>query len=428
MSSTKEKSPAKIIFPERWSHPVLSRGAGSKVWDVTGREYIDCHSGPGVLAIGHGHPEYIGALKSQLDKLMIAPANKWHEPLIELQNVLGDVLPPNLLNFFLFNSGSEANEGAIKVAKKYAHSVGRTGGCVVSLEYSFHGLTSLTLSLTGMYKTKRGLGSFANSPGSLVIPAPYVYRYPGGAEACAAHCISALESLIESKGADDIAAVIYEPVLGSGGLIVPPRPFHEALRRVTKQNGIALIADEVFTGFGRTGKMFAYQHWGFEPDMMTMGKALGGGVPIGGLAAVSKLANAMEKGDLGGTFSGNPLSAAASAASVKIIKKYNLDENAATVGDYLLDELTRLKEDGKFRGDVRGLGLAIGIELVTDEKTKTPDPEGTRSLVKRLREEGVLVGIGGPFDNVVRVHPPLILTEEEAKDVVAAFKRSLLNS
>lgn len=413
-----------LILPERWPLPILCEGKGATVIDIEGKEYIDCHAGPGVLSLGHCNRELIDALKDQLDKLLFCSAFL-HQPLMTLAKTLSGILPGSLSKFYLVNSGLEAVEGAVKLAKKYSYLQGKNGTCMVSLQNSFHGLTSLTLTLTGMGKFKKGLGSFANSPIVMHIPAPYCYRcnqrYPG----CDLDCAFALERCVKIRGADDIAAIIYEPVLGSGGIIVPPDEYHQTIRKISRDYGILLILDEIFTGFGRTGKMFASQHWGIEPEIMTTGKGMGGGFPVGAFMATREVADSFEPGDHGGTFCGNPLACTAVAASIEIIQKYRLDRNASIIGSLILEELGRLKEMGKLKGDVRGLGLAIGIELVKDEKNRTPATLRARKLAKDLLKEGILVKTTGPEDNVIRINPPLTISEEEAHKVVKAVGKCL---
>jgi 4-aminobutyrate aminotransferase-like enzyme len=258
------------------------------------------------------------------------------------------------------------------------------------------------------------------------VAAPYCYRCRFSYPECEIDCAAELEIIVECLGEDNVAVFIYETILGGGGAIIPPKEYHERVRRICSSHRIPLILDEVFAGMGRRGKMFAYQNWNTEPDILVLRKGLGGGFPIGAVVATERVSGSLKKGDQGGTFSANPLTCAAAVASIKLIRKEGLPERSSKIGSMMIRQFLDMKQSGILRGDVRGLGLSIGLELVKDERTKIPDSALTTRLEKELVERGVLVGIGGPYKNVIRINPPLTITESEATRVVGAIQECLL--
>lgn len=426
MEAGRIKKALQLMAPvPKVSLPLIVKGKGATIWDDEGNEYIDCHSGPGVCNVGHCHPQLIEAIEAQVKRLIISPFRTSHGPLIELCEELGNIMPNPLKRAFLCNSGTEACEGAVKVARKHAVMNGKTGTCVVSLEHSYHGMDGLSSTLTAQKRYKKKIAGHAIYPGILHIPAPYCYRCYLEFPDCGIHCARALESIENCRGAEDIAALIYEPILGAGGIIVPPKEYHQMIGKICKDYGINLILDEVFTGFGRTGKMFACEHWKIEPDIMTVAKAIGGGFPIGAILMSEEIAHSIEPGDLVHTFSGNPLACAAALASLKIIKTEKLPERAARIGLFMIKGLEAIKNEGIFEGDVRGLGLAIGIELVKDEKTKSPDPLKAKKLEEDALKQGVIVQASGAYENVIRINPPLTISEEQADKAITVITKCL---
>lgn len=416
-----------LILPDRFALPMIVEGKGCLLRDTEGKEYVDCACGQGAAVAGHSHPEIVEALKSQIEKLCVLTAKRWHEPIIELAKIMKTILPKPLSTFYICNTGAEAVEVSVKLAKKHAAVNMKSGSCVASLENSFHGLTALALTLTGQKYFKKKLGNFASYPGIEHLPSPYCYRCPLGLKYpdCGIACAQALESLIQSRGADDIAAVIYEPLSGTGGMIIPPPEYHDIIRKITRENGIPLIVDEVFCGFGRTGKMFASQHWNIEPDMMSAGKSLGGGFPIGAFMARREIAQSFTSSDHSGTFSTNPFTCSAALATLRVIQKEQLDQQAAKTGAFMMQELSKLKETSKLVGEIRGLGLAIGIELVKDHESKEPATAETKEVQKRLLKEGVLVATSGAYNNVVRINPPLNIEEKHAQKILTSVYKCL---
>lgn len=414
-----------LILPETRSYPLICKGRGAKLWDANGKEYIDWHAGPGVANVGYCHPKMTEALKSQIEKLSSCPMNLWHMPFIELVDAFEAILPAHLARFYLINGGAEAVEGAIKLAKKHCLCQKKAGTHIVALQHAFHGRTALTNTLNGLPKSKSGQYNFANYPGVEHIPAPYCYRCRLEYPKCGIYCATVLENVINSEGADDVAAFIYEPVLGAGGIIVPPREYHEIVQKICRKHGIHMICDEVFTGFGRTGKMFAFQHFGIEPDIVALAKGLGSGFPVGAFAARDEIGLSLAANDHGVSVGGNPLACTAAKACIEVIKEERLPENAMKIGGIIMESFKELEEKSSIIGEVRGLGLAIGIEIVQDKGTKAPGSSEAARLRKELLKRGVIVGTAAQFNNVIRVNPPLVITEEEVKKAIDAFSDSL---
>ncbi len=409
-----------------WSMPLIVEGRGAILWDSEGNHYIDCDSGPGVMNIGHCHPQFIDAMEAQIKKLVISPGKLLHIPLIELNEELIKIVPKSLKKSIFCNSGTEACELAVKLAKRHSVMSGKTGNYIVSLENSFHGFGGLSLTLTGQKRFRKKAAGYSIYPGILHIPSPYCYRCNLEYPECGIYCARALENIsVNTRGAEDIAALIYEPIQGSGGIIVPPKEYHQMIGSICKENGITLIVDEVFTGFGRTGTMFACEHWGIEPDIMAMAKAIAAGFPMGAIMMTDEIANSFEPSDQGFTFGGSPIACSAAVANIKIINSQKLAERALRIGSFMIKELKALNDEGILKGDVRGLGLAIGVELVKDDNAKTPDAQKATKLKISCMKQGILLGISGCFENVIRIHPPLTISEEQAAKVVQVIKQCL---
>jgi 4-aminobutyrate aminotransferase len=398
----------------------VEQASGCVVTDIDGTEYLDCFSGIAVCNAGHGHPKIVEAAHKQLDKLIHCCTYVYYSPrAAELAQKLAQVTPGALQKSFFGNCGAEALEGAMRLAKQFTN---RTE--LVCLTMSFHGRTVGTLSITGNYSRKKGTGPYLS--GIAFAPAPYCYRcpfnmiYPQCGVACAEH----LDYVFRYQTAGDVAAFIAEPVLGEGGIIVPPPEYFKTAVEIAKDNGALFIADEVQSGFGRTGKLFAMEHYDVEPDIMCMAKGIANGFPIGAFIARPDIAEAFTPGDHLSTFGGNPVSCAAAMANIEVMTDEKLPQNAEARGDELMSSLMELKEKYSLIGDVRGKGLMIGIELIKD-KDKTPAPEETREVRRLCRKAGILVGIGGVFGNIVRLQPPLVLTSEEAQRVLEVLEKSL---
>jgi 4-aminobutyrate aminotransferase-like enzyme len=414
-----------LIGLQHRSLPVLIQGKGAVVVDAHEKEYIDCHSGPSVLNVGYCHPTVVEAIEKQVRKLNFAPIEFFNVPLIELAKKLAELAPEPMKMSFFCNSGAEATEGAVKLAKKYSFLHGRSGANVVALMHSTHGRLGLSLSLTGHGDNKRGLGMFANYPGIIHVPPPYCYRCPLKYPECNMYCAAMLEENIECAGPGNVAAFLYEPILAGGGIIVPPEEYHSRVARICRDNEVALIIDEIQVGIGRTGKMFASEHWDIRPDVMTVAKALGGGMAIAAFMASQDFGSAFEFRDHMSTFGGNPVACAAAVATLQTIEKERLIENAQKVGEDLKQQLTEMQRKHTVIGDVRGKGLLIGVELILDAQ-KTPASGIARKVVAEARKRGVLLGgVVGPKQNVLRLTPVLTITSDQAAVVVGVLDQAL---
>jgi len=398
----------------------IDHASGVQVWDETGREYLDCFSGISVVNAGHNNPKVVAAAKAQMDKLIHCASYIYHtKPVADLAEKFAKIAPRGLTKSFFANSGAEAIEGAMKLARLYSgkHEF-------IALQTSFHGRTWGTLSITGNQGRKKRGGPYA--PGIAFAPAPYVYRslWPNDPEQCARHCAKCLDDVIRYETSGDVAAFIAEPVLGEGGIVVPPKNYFREIKKVLDQHGILFIADEVQSGFGRTGKMFAVEHYGVDPDILVTAKGIADGFPLSAFTTRPEIAGAYKPGDHLSTFGGNPVACAASLANIEFMLEENLPAKAKETGEYAMKKLRDLQKQNPIIGEVRGLGLMIGVELVRDEKL-TPANTEAEATRDSLLKQGVLVGVGGVYGNVVRFQPPLIITKQQIDRAVAAFATAL---
>ncbi len=399
---------------------VVDHASGAIITDVNGHEYLDCFAGISVVNAGHCNPQIIAAAKAQMDKLVHCSSYIYHvQPVADLAEKIARIAPGGLTKTFFGNGGAEAIEGAMKLARLYTgkHEV-------IALHASFHGRSWGTLSITGnMGRKKRG-GPYA--PGVAFAPAPYAYRsqWRNDPEDCGRQCAKAIEDVIRFATSGDVAAFIAEPVMGEGGIIVPPLNYFKEVKKVLDQHGILFIADEVQSGFGRTGKMFALEHYGVEPDILVTAKGIADGFPLSAFTTRPEIAAAFKPGDHLSTFGGNPISCAAALANIEFMEKENLPARAAETGNYAMAKLRELQKQNPLIGDVRGLGLMIGVELVKDEKL-TPAASEAEAIRDALLRQGVLVGVGGVYGNVIRFQPPLIITREQIDRAIKAFASAL---
>jgi len=390
---------------------------GTRIQAADGKEYLDCFSGISVVNAGHGHPKIVAAAHAQMEKLIHCGTYVYYnEPAGRLAKRLSEITPGNLKKSFLCNSGAEAIEGALRLAKQFTgkHEM-------IALTYGFHGRTNATLSITGNRGRKKRGGPYL--PGVAFAPAPYFYRCPFGSkseEECGAKSAEALRDVLRYQTSGDVAAFVAEPVMGEGGILVPPKNYFALVKKILDEEGILFIADEVQSGFGRTGRLFAIEHYGVLPDIMAMAKGIAGGFPLGAFIARPDVSEAFSPGDHLSTFGGNPVCCAAALANIEVLIEERLPENAEARGAQLLTALRNIKERHPLIGDVRGLGLMIGVELVKDS-AKTPAPQEAVAVRKLCRESGILVGVGGTFGNVVRIQPPLCMSEAEAAQVTEIF-------
>ncbi len=402
-------------------YPVyIDRAAGAILLDIDGNQILDLGSGIAVTSIGHAVPELIAAVNEQVAAFthtcfMVTP----YESYVKVCEELAALTPgTHEKRTALFNSGAEAVENAVKIAR---HATKRQA--VVVFDHAYHGRTNLTMALTAKNMPYRdGFGPFA----------PEVYRVPmsypfhdglSGAEAAAL----AIKQIETQVGAKNVAAVLIEPIQGEGGFIVPAEGFLPALSKWTTDNGVVFIADEIQSGFGRTGKWFACDHEGVVPDMVTTAKGLAGGMPLAGVTGRADLMDAVHEGGLGGTYGGNPVAAAAALASINVMRDRNLLARATELEGIITSYLTDLAKDVTIIGEVRGRGAMIAMELV-EPGTKTPNAAAAKAIVKYCNDRGVIALACGTYGNVIRLLPPLVITDEQIADglsVIGEAVRSL---
>ncbi len=415
---------AKYLLPvaAKTTEPItIVSAAGRTMVDETGKKYLDCFSGISVVNAGHGHPKILAAAEAQMKQLVHACSYVYRvESVGALAEKLAEITPGRLQKSFFGNSGAEAIEGALRLAKQ---ATGKRE--LVALGFSFHGRTLATLSITGNRARKKNNGPYLS--GVAFGPTPYCYRCPFKLEypTCDLACAHALKETLQTQTSGDVAAFIAEPVLGEGGILVPPKEYFQIATTIFHEQGALFICDEVQSGFGRTGKMFGIEHYGVEPDILTMAKGIASGFPLGAFIAREPVSEAMQPGDHLSTFGGNPISCAAALANIAVLREEKLVENAAARGAQVMTRLQRFQESCPLLGDVRGHGLMIGLELVRDRKTKEPADKEAKAARAALREAGVLVGLGGVFGNVLRLQPPLSITAEECDQAVAAVETAL---
>ena len=400
----------------------VAGGDTAGLTDVDGRRYIDLAGGLGVLNVGRGNPRVLQAVHAQVDRFLHECFHVAMYPgYVELAETLNRVTPgDHPKKTMLANSGAEAVENAVKISR---YATGRDE--VVAFANGFHGRTLMGLSLTAKEMPyKRGFGPFA--PAVSRVPFPYCYRCPFGLEnsSCGLACVEHVADVIDSElGASEVACVVVEPVQGEGGFVIAPDDFLPALSAVCSERDILLVADEVQSGMGRTGKMFASEHYGVVPDVVTTAKSLGAGLPISGVTGRAEVMDAPHVGGLGGTYGGNPVACAAALAVIAELTETDLLQRAETQGDRIRARLDPLVDRLGVVGEVRGLGPMVGIELVTDRKSKEPAKIETAAVVKRCFAEGVLVLKAGTYDNVVRLLAPLVISDtdlERGLDVLVA--------
>lgn len=386
------------------SSVLVETAQGSQVWDVDGREYIDFTGGIGVLNVGHGHPDVVRAAHRQLDRLvhMSFQAAAYPSYLVLAQRLCQLAPGTSPKKALLLSTGAEAVENAVKIAR--AHT-GRAA--VVAFAGAFHGRTLLTMSLTATDRPyKEGFGPFVPE----VYRAPYPYEYHGWDSARA---LAALDRILEREVAPDkVAAVVVEPVLGEGGFVPAPPEFLQGLRRLTETHGIVMVVDEVQSGIGRTGRLFAIEHSNVEPDLITFGKSIGCGLPLSVVVGKAHIMDGPKPGGLGSTFGGNPVACAAGMAVLDVIDNERLLARGETLGSMLEERFAEWSGRYPIVGDVRVLGAMAGIELVTDRGTKDPADKATKAIIDVCRREGLLVLKAGPAQNVIRTLMPLNIPDD----------------
>ncbi len=403
---------------------VIDSAEGAIVTDINGRAYIDCFSGISVVNTGHCNPAVIDAASQQMRKLVHCASYVYHsQPTAALAEKLAHIMPGRgeLRKTFFANSGAEAVEGALRLAKLYT---GKQE--IIALQMSFHGRTWAGLSITGNSKRKRGGAPFA--PGVAFAPPPYCYRSPFGPnpEECKTKCARSLEDVINFSTSDNVAAFIAEPILGEGGIIVPPDGYFELVKEILDRHNILFICDEVQTGFCRTGKMFAIQHSQVVPDILVTAKGIANGFPLGGFTTRPEIAAAFKPGDHLSTFGGNPVSCAAALANIDFLEQEHIAEQVTRKGNQLMEMLRRMQKKNPLMGDIRGRGLMIGIELVKDSEL-TPASAEVGRIKDYCLEHGVLVGTGGVYGNVIRIQPPLVIDQAQLETATKVLEAAIHN-
>lgn len=406
-------------------HPIfVEKAKGAMITDVEGKEYIDFAGGIGVNNVGHCDDEVLKAVQDQIQKYIHTCFHVvMYEPYVELAKRLNQITPGNFQKKTMFaNSGAEAVENAIKIAR---HATGRTG--TIAFEDAFHGRTLLALSLTSKMKPyKFGFAPYA--PEIYRMPYAYCYRCAFGLEypSCEIRCAYFLRDFFHTHiCSEQVAALIVEPVLGEGGFVVPPKEYFKILHKICQDNGIVFIADEVQTGFGRTAKMFAMEHYEVAPDILLTAKSIAGGFPLSAITGKAELMDHPQVGGLGGTYAGNPVACRAALAVLDQFEKKNLLTRAEQIGKRVLEKFLEFKEIYSIIGDVRGLGAMVGMELVTDRKTKEPAATLTKQLVTICRDKGLLMISAGTHSNIIRPLMPLVITDEQLERGLSIIEESL---
>lgn len=401
------------------AHPItVSRAAGAYLWDDQGKKYLDFVGGIGVLNVGHNHPRVVEAVRKQLDTFshicfQVAAYDQYTDLAAKLNNLVGG--PEHYKSVFL-TTGAEAVENAIKIARGYTNRPG-----VIAFRGGFHGRTLMGMTLTGMSQPYRqNFGPYAPD----IYHTPYPNEYRG---ITTEKALVALQEVFDTQiAADRVAAIIIEPVQGDGGFIAAPVEFMRALRKKTEELGIVLICDEIQTGFGRTGRMFGFEHAGIQPDLVTVAKSLAGGLPISGVVGRARIMDAPQPGGLGGTYGGNPLGCAAALEVIKIFESENLTERSRAIGAQLLEGFKQL--EGRFNsiGHVRAIGAMAAVEFVSNRDSKEPDAAMAQRVIDAARQEGLLLIKCGVYRNVVRFICPLVITEQDVAKALGMFERALV--
>ena len=403
----------------------VERAQGALLRDVDGNTFINFAGGIGCLNSGHSAPRIVEAVSKQVQKFQhTCFMAVMYEPYVALAKKLSQITPgSHAKKTALFNSGAEAVENAIKIARKYT---GRAA--VVAFEHAFHGRTLLALSLTSKVAPyKEGFGPFA--PEVYKFPVPYTYRRPEhlSEEQYIRHTIEELHLFFKSTvSPKNVAAVILEPVLGEGGFIIPPKSFVRELVKICKEEGIVFVADEIQSGIARTGRMFASEHFGVVPDLITMAKSLSNGFPLSAVTGRAEIMDAVQPGGIGGTFGGNPVSCAAALAAMETIEKEGLCERAGMIGKIIMEKFHFLQARSPIVGEVRGLGAMCALEIVTDKKSKKPDKEKTEEIIHRAAQKGLLLLSAGVLGNIIRILVPLVISEDQLREGLGVLEGVIL--
>ncbi|MDI6641317.1 MAG: aspartate aminotransferase family protein [Elusimicrobiota bacterium] len=398
----------------------IVKGEMAYLYDDKGKKYLDAFSAVVTISVGHCHPDIVPEVQKQIATLQHVTTLYYTESLVKLAEKLASIMPGNLRKSFFTNSGAEANEMAAVIAKSYTkrHEF-------IALRHAFHGRTLLAMSLTGQSIWRHSVPYVF---GVSHAPAAYCYRCPLGLTypACDIKCAYEVEEIVKYSTSGKIAGMFAEPIMGFGGVITPPKEYFKILLELVHKYGGLLIIDEVQTGFGRTGeKWFGIEQWDVVPDMITMAKGMGNGIPIGGVTTTPEIAESHRGLIHFSTYGGNPVSTTQARLVIETIEKHNYRKNAKVIGDYLKEKFFALQEKHKIIGEVRGMGLMLGIELVKDRKTKEPAAKEMLALMDLCKDRGLFIGKGAMAGNVIRIKPPLCITKDDADFIVKILDETL---
>ena len=415
-------SAIKCVYPV-----VIERGEGAMIEDVDGNRFLDWIGGVGVLNVGFSHPEIIEELKKKSEKYFHGMFNiVTHEGYVKLAEKLNEIVPVkgDKKKTYFANSGAEADENAVKVAKAFTKRPN-----IICFSGAFHGRTNLTMAMTSKKAYAKGLGPFPE--GVYRAEYPYLYRKPAGMteeEAIKYYIDSIYKVFEECSPADYIAAIVVEPLQGEGGFIPAPIEWIKAVRKICDENGIMLIADEVQSGFCRTGRMFASQYWkeaGVMPDILATAKSIGAGIPLSAIVAREEIMESVLPGTIGGTYCGNPLACAAALKTIEIMERDHLADRSLEIGEKVQAAYKKWMEKYDVVGDVRGLGGMIGIEFVTDKKSKAPNGEIVAKIVQNAVHKGLMLENCGTYGQVIRFLAPLVMTDEQLEAGLGIFEEAI---
>ncbi len=390
------------------------------VWDETGKRYLDAFAGIVTVSVGHCHPKVVEKVREQSGKLQHTTTIYLHPAIAQFAEKLAEKMPPGLSRTYFTNSGSEANEVAILSAREHTGNQD-----VVALRNSYHGGTATAMGLTahGTWKFKAN-----QAPGIHHTHAGYCYRCPYGLEypSCELKCAHDVKQVIEYQTPGEVACFIGEPIQGVGGTVIPPPEFFSIVYDIVRQHGGVCIADEVQGGFGRTGAHYwSHQNWGVTPDAITMAKGIGNGAPLGAMTTTEAISDVLTRRVHFNTFGGNPISMTQGLATLEVIDEEGLQQNALEVGTHLKAALLALQEKHAIIGEVRGLGLMLGVELVRDRGSKEPASTETADVLEAMKHRGVLIGKGGLYGNTLRIKPPMCITRDDADYLVESLDQVL---
>lgn len=398
----------------------VAHAQGAAVTDVDGNTLLDFAGGIGMMAVGHNHPGVVSAIRQQADQLVhMCAIVGTYEPLVEVAELLNEITPGDYQKkSTLVNSGAEAVEAAVKIARAYT---GRSA--VIVFEGAYHGRTNMTMSMTSKYALfKKGFGPFATEVYRL--PFPNLYRRPAGVseeDYINWHLWNLENALVAQVDPSAVAAIVVEPIQGEGGFIPAPAPFLHKIRELCTQYNIVMVADEIQCGFGRTGRLFASEHYDLVPDLITTGKSMAGGTPLAAVTGRADIMDAPHPGGLGGTYSGSPLACAAAVQAINAIRQPEFLTRANQIGDHIRQTLNALYNDVPFIGDVRGVGPMLALETVKTRETKEPDSSVTQAITAETLKRGLITIRAGLYSNCVRFLPPLNMTDEQLEEGLAVF-------